>query len=154
MKKKKIILMGVFLVSTYSFAENNHDQSSHENHTEEASKAIGKGKAIEEVNEDKGFKLSSEALKSLKIKMEKLNGKILRIFKGTLVTTRGFNGVYVYREGFFKLIKVVVLDKDKAGYKIKIEEIKTGDQIVTNGADLLTVADVFSKDNSEYGHSH
>lgn len=86
--------------------------------------------------------------------MEKLNGKILKIFKGTLVTTRGLNGVYVYREGFFKLIKVAVLSKDEAGFKIKIEEFKAGDQIVTNGADLLTVVDVFSKDSSEYGHFH
>lgn len=154
MKKKKVILMGVFLVSTYSFAENDHDHSLHENHTEESSKAIGKGKAIEEVNEDRGFKLSSEAIKTLKIKMQKLDRKILTIFRDTIVSTRGFNGVYVYREGFFKLIKVVVLSKDKAGYKIKIEEFKAGDQIVTNGADLLTVADVFSKDSSEYGHSH
>lgn len=154
MKKMKVILMGVFLVSTYTFAENDHDHSSHENHKEEASKAIGKGKAIEEVNVDKGFKLADAAIKTIKIKTQKLDSQILKIFQGTLVSTKDFNGVYIYRNGFFKLIKVDVLNKDKTGYKIKIEEFKAGDQIVTNGADLLNVADVFSKDNSEYGHSH
>lgn len=128
--------------------------SDHEGHDHGASKAIGKGKAIEVVDEKKGFKLSKEAIKTLKLRLQNVDGDEFEINKATLVSSKSIKGVYRFRAGFFKLLKAKILIKTKSGYKVKVAGVEFGDQIVINGVGLLRVTDVYSTDKSEYGHSH
>lgn len=128
--------------------------SDHEGHDHGASKAIGKGKAIEVVDEKKGFKLSKEAIKTLKLKLQNVNGDEFEISKSTLVSSKSIKGVYRFRAGFFKLLSAKILKESKSGYKVKVAGVEFGDQIVINGVGLLRVTDVYSTDKSEYGHSH
>jgi len=140
------------------------EHSDHEDHEEEGhddhghghggGKAIGVGKAIIEVDETKGFKLSHEAFKTLKIKLKSAKGSTFKISKSTLVTSKNLKGIYRLRAGFFKLLPVSITKEVKGGYMVKVSGIKTGDQIVVQGVGLLRVADVYSTDKSEYGHAH
>ena len=137
-----------------------HDHSKHDDHDDHkghdhgASKAIGKGKAIEVVDEKKGFKLSKEAIKTLKLRLQNVDGDEFEISKTTLVSSKSIKGVYRFRAGFFKLLNAKILKETKSGYKVKVAGVEFGDQIVINGVGLLRVTDVYSTDESEYGHSH
>lgn len=134
-----------------------HDHSKHDDHKGHdhgSSKAIGKGKAIEVVDEKKGFKLSKEAIKTLKLRLQNVDGDEFEISKHTLVSSKSIKGVYRFRAGFFKLLNAKILKETKFGYKVKVAGVEFGDQIVINGVGLLRVTDVYSTDESEYGHSH
>lgn len=139
----------------------NHQHSENDSHGEEeaghdhgSSKAIGKGKAIELVDEEKGFKLSKEAIKTLKLKLESFNSNQINITKNTLVSSKNTKGIYRYREGFFKLINIKIIKETKKGYTIEIKGMNFGDQFVVKGTGLLRVSDIYSTDKAEYGHSH
>ena len=127
----------------------------HEGHGDHGGgKAIGKGKAIVEVDEKKGFKLSKEAIKSLKLRLQNVEGDQFHIAKNTLVASKDIKGVYRFRAGFFKLLTAKILKEEKGGYEVKVKGVDFGDQIVINGLGLLRVADIYSTDKAEYGHSH
>lgn len=166
---KKILVLIILLGSINIMAQEDHDhqQEHHEEHHDEhdehedhedhehgGGKAIGDGKAIELVDEIKGFKLSKDAVKTLEIKLESINSGEFEIEKTVLVTSKGLKGIYRYRDGYFKFHSVESIKEIKGKYLIKLKDYKFGDQIVTNGIGLLRVADVYSTDKSEYGHSH
>ena len=138
--------------------DNDKDQHEGENHHEhgdhEGGKSIGKGKAIEQVDEEKGFMLSKEAIKTLGIRLEKVESSQFHIGKSTLVASKDTKGVYRFRAGFFKLVPVEIIKEDEDGYRVKTKEIDFGDQIVIGGVGLLRVSDIYSTDKAEYGHSH
>jgi len=131
------------------------NKESHEGHDEEGGgKAIGKGKAILKVDKLKGFKLSKEAIKTLDIKLKTVDGDTFNVAKTTLVTSKSEKGIYRFRAGYFKFLSAKILKKTSNGYKIKVKGVDFGDQVVVNGLGLLRVTDVYSTDNSNYGHSH
>jgi len=138
---------------TNSKHEKGNDED-HEGHDHGGGKAIGKGKAIEVVDEVKGFKLSREAIKTLNLKLQTVDGDEFEIVKSTLVASKGVKGLYRFRGGFFKFMQVKLLKEVNGKYLVKVKGVDFGDQIVTNGVGLLRVTDVYSTDKSEYGHSH
>jgi hypothetical protein len=136
--------------------DDGHDHSKHSDHDHKhgGGKAIGEKKAIIQVDEKKGFKLSKEAIKTLKLKLKTVDGDEFKISKSTLVASKNSKGVYRFRDGFFKLLPAKILKKTNKEYHIKVSGVEFGDQIVINGVGLLRVSDVYSTDKSEYGHSH
>ena len=126
----------------------------HEGHDEGGGKAIGKNKAITEVSEEKGFKLSKEAIKTMKLALQNVSGDTFEITKKTLVVSKATKGVFRFRGGYFKLLTAQILKETSKGYQVKVQGVDFGDQIVTNGVQLLRVTDIYSKDKSEYGHAH
>lgn len=176
------IILGTFtlLCLSLTFAEEGHDHNKKENQHKDGSKhddhkdgdkhddhkdgekheehgggkAVGEGKAIVEVDEKKGFKLSKEAIKSLNVKLQNVEGDQFFITKATLVASKSEKGVYRFRSGFFKLLPAKILKEEKNGYEVKVEGVDFGDQIVINGVGLLRVTDIYSTDKAEYGHAH
>jgi hypothetical protein len=142
--------------------DDGHNHSKHQkdekhsdhDHEHGGGKAIGEKKAIIQVDENKGFKLSKEAIKTLKLKLKTVDGDEFKISKSTLVASKNTKGVYRFRGGFFKLLPAKILKKTNKEYKVKVSGVEFGDQIVVNGVGLLRVSDVYSTDKSEYGHSH
>jgi hypothetical protein len=130
------------------------DDDDHSEHDHGSSKAIGKGKAIVDVDEKKGFRLSKEAVKTLKLRLKNVDGSTFQIDKKTLVASKNTKGVYRYRAGYFKLLPAKIIKEVKGGYRIDVKGVDFGDQIVIDGVGLLKVTDVYSTDKSEYGHSH
>jgi hypothetical protein len=127
----------------------------HDDHDDHGGgKAVGKGKAITAVDKVKGFKLSKEAIKTLGLKLQTVDGSTFSVSKKTLVTSKNKKGVYRFRGGFFKLLEAKILREEKSGYKVEVSGVDFGDQIVVNGTGLLRVTDVYSTDKSSYGHSH
>jgi len=131
-----------------------HNHAEEHGHDHGGGKAIGKGKAIEVVDITNGFKLSKEAIKTLKLELRIINSNKFTIAKKTLVASKGIKGIYRFRNGFFKFLPVKIQKEVKGKYIVKIEGTQFGDQIVTSGVGLLRVSDVYSTDKSEYGHSH
>ncbi|EQC48644.1 hypothetical protein M899_0964 [Bacteriovorax sp. BSW11_IV] len=145
--------------SKHEEEDSDHSDHSDHDHGEEehahgSAKAVGIGKAIEAVDEKLGFKLSKEAIKALGLKLQTVDSDEFQITKATLVTSKDLKGVYRFKAGFFKLMPVKSITENKEGYKVKVEGIEFGDQLVINGIGLLRIADVYSTDKSEYGHSH
>ncbi len=131
------------------------EKGGHEGHDEHGGgKAVGKGKAIEAVDEVKGFKLSKEAIKTLELKLQTVDGDEFIIEKSTLVASKSLKGLYRFRGGFFKFLPIKLLKEVDGKYLVKVKGVDFGDQIVTNGVGLLRVTDVYSTDKSEYGHGH
>jgi hypothetical protein len=154
MKKFVLMILLFLLAATFEVYGERGEHEDHDEHDHGSVKAIGKGKAIEVVDEQRGFKLSEEAIKTLGIRLKNVNGGVFYIGKKTLVTSRMIKGIYRFREGFFKLLKAEILKERKGGYLVKVEGMNAGDQIVVSGVGVLRVADVYSTDKAEYGHSH
>ena len=124
----------------------------HEGHG--SSKAIGKGKAIEEVDETKGFRLSEEAKETIGVKLREPSESPLVIPKDALVVSLDKRGIYRYRNGFFKMLPVKIEGEDKKTFTVAVNGLKGGDKIAVGGVGLLRVTDIYSTDTAEYGHSH
>lgn len=135
-----------------------HDHEADDNHSDHddhgGGKSIGQGKAILEIDEVKGFRLSKEAIKTLKLKLNTVAGSSFKITKKTLVASKDKQGVYRFRSGYFKFLSAEIIKEYSDGYGVEVKGVEFGDQIVVDGVGLLRVADVYSTDKSEYGHSH
>lgn len=97
---------------------------------EEEIPAAGAPMAVSEYTETNGMKLSEKAIKTIEIEYFKISASsdITKIPSSCIVYYGENTGVYRYREGWFKLVKV--------------KELKTGDQVVSQGAPLLRVAEM------------
>ncbi len=136
-------------------SEDEHKDGDEEEHGHGGGgKAVGEGKAIVEISEEKGFKLSKEAINTLELKLLNVDSDEFLIEKTTLVTSKKLKGVYRFRGGFFKLLPVELKKEVDGKYLVKVKGVDFGDQIVINGVGLLRVADVYSTDKAEYSHSH
>lgn len=135
---------------------NEHDEhgDEHDHHHDEGSKAIGAGKAISAVDPSRGFSLSPEASKAIGVRLVPVKEKEFEIPRKALVVWRSNRGVYLYREGFYKLFNAEVLKQVPEGYLVKVNDANLGDEVAIEGVSLLRVSDIYSTDTSEYGHSH
>lgn len=141
--------------------EEDDDSEGHKDehdHDHESEARFGLGKAIQEVKEGKGFKLSKEAFKTLELGFHELrssgtNGSF-QIPEAALVTTKNITGVYRFREDFFKFIPVSLRGNSDNLFNARTDELMAGDRIVVEGVGIITLTDVFSTDSSEYGHGH
>ncbi len=166
---KEIIILTIFLliainVSPLKAQDLHHEEEKHSSeehgHEEEnehghgGGKAVGQGKAILKVSEDKGFKLSEEAFKALDVKFMDIEKANFSITKNELVTYQNKMGIYRFRDGFFKFIPVTIKEQKKEQYLIHSPLLKEGDKIVTSPVGLIRITDVYSTDTAEYGHGH
>ncbi len=129
--------------------DENEDDDEHSN-----AKAIGEGKAIIEVNKERGFKLSMKATKALDLKLANITAPMFVIPKKALVVSRDIKGIYRLRDEYFKFIPIKNVEPISYGYRVTVKEVKKGDQVVIDGVSLLRVTDTYSTDKSEYGHAH
>tara|TARA_Y100000296_G_C5142934_1_gene242129 strand:- start:724 stop:1341 length:618 start_codon:yes stop_codon:yes gene_type:complete len=132
---------------------NDHDeQNDHDEHG--SAKSIGLGKAILEVDKVKGLKLSDEAIKTLNLTLKKVSTEVFSIDRDSLVVSKSMKGIYRFRDNFFKYLPVTSINKKQGKYFVRVKGIVAGDHVVTGGVGLLRVTDVYSTDESEYGHGH
>lgn len=159
----KIILYLILVISmavNVSFSEEEHGHDEHkeehegEHEEHDSSKAIGEGKAIAEVSEQNGFKLSGESISFLNIKFKKVNGRRFLIKREALAVNRKEKGVYRYRDGFFKFLEATQIEHSKLGLYVTVADIKAGDEVAVDHLDLIKVCDIYSTDTAEYGHGH
>jgi len=134
--------------------EDHKDEEKHEENKEGEEKSVGgvgKNNAVTAADEHTGIQLSEKAIALIQLKMETYGAQA--ISKNALVYYQDQVGVYRFRETWFKLIPVQILNREAEKVSILSADLKPGDQIVTQGTGLLRAAelDAFS---SEAGHSH
>ncbi|WP_412470138.1 MULTISPECIES: hypothetical protein [unclassified Halobacteriovorax] len=157
MKKIFLLILLIGLVGCESHHdEHKHDEHKHEEHSDHddhddhddhhghGEEKTGEGKAITKVDERHGFQLSNEAQKRLAIKTTTYTKGFVNIPDSAYVVVGKERALYRKRAGFFKLID----EHELTGAFTK------GDEIVVSGIGLLRVSDIFSTDESEYGHAH
>lgn len=179
----KLLLILMFTLSFNAYAGDNHDhdeehshqEDSHdeENHTatddhdehkddhkhedghgdHESSSVVGHDKGITEKSEN-GFKLSSEAIKSMEIKTQTIQGSKLSIDKKTLVSVKDEKSVFRIRDGWIKRIPVQILNHNQGLYNVTSTLLQVGDQIVIQGTGFLRTAEIFATEGASHGHSH
>ena len=132
-----LYFVAILFFQIQSLASGEHSEEGHDKHADR----IGMEKALQKVDSQKGFKISSEAIKSLNIRTEPLDLKKLVIPKTSLVSIQDKKGIYILREGFFQFIEISSPMK-----------LKPGDQIVVKGMGIIAITDVYSTDESEYSH--
>ena len=153
----KIVIKSLFLffICLACLGSGDNDGEHHDDkHHHGAGKAIGPGKAIEEVKEGEGFKLGVKAFELLKVELLKIKSHTFLIPKVALVRQKNETGLYRYKNGYFLLFQVSVVQEKSEWLKVYSEGLKEGDLIVKSKANLLRVADIYSTDKSEYGHGH
>lgn len=129
----KIIFL-ILLPLQWVFAEEGHH---------ETGERFGANKAVIDYHKGKGFQLSKESIARLGIDFKKIDPDKIEIPESAIVYVQNKKGFFIYREKYFQFLEI-----DKQG------RLKNGDSIVVKGLGLLSITDVFTKDQSEYGHSH
>lgn len=109
----------------------------------EAPKArIGPGKAILEATMENGIRLSEKAVKNLELRLSPIKQSgALSIPTSALVKFQDFYAVYRKRDGWFKMIEVEPQITNGSSV-VSSKELKMGDEIVIENADLLRVVDL------------
>lgn len=133
--------------------EHGEAEGAHE-HEEEAAN-VGPEKGILAADEDRGFKLSPEALKNFEIKSQALSVSQ----PWTLPLSAQFLSgeevnLYRLRDGFFKRIDFKLIKRSSDGLTISSESLKPGDEIVTHGVGFLRIAELAAFGGVADGHSH
>ena len=110
--------------------------------SEETSTRFGPGKAVEAFDKEEGFKLSEKAMKTLGVGFSKLDGgSPWRIPKEALVRIKQSDAVYRRYEGWISLVLVKVVGQSADSIIIASEDLETGDEVGTKGAQYLRMTD-------------
>lgn len=133
---KSILAILFHIAALSSIGVHGSDEHEHNN-------KMGEGKALVAVDKHKGFKLSPESLQTLGIQTVPINVTSPDIPKKSLVTIKNQKGIYILRSGFFRFVELS-----------SNMNLKSGDQVVVQGMGLIAITDVYTTDESEYGHSH
>lgn len=130
------------------------DHDNHSDHDHETSKSVGKDFAIEVNDEHLGIKLSDKALKNLNIETKQITSSKVILPKEAIVLVRDQTFVYFLRERFFKLVAVKIKERRDAQYTVVLNDFNSIGAVVTKGADLIRISEVYANDTASYGHSH
>lgn len=130
-------------------ADHGHDE---EGETE--AKNVGPEKGVTSFDEEIGFKMSAEALKTFSVEKIALNGAApWTVPTSAILITGEEKSVYRVRNDTFKRIDVTVLSKNKSESVVQSDELNAGDSLVTKGVGDIRVAEV-DVTSGESGHSH
>jgi hypothetical protein len=112
---------------------------------EQTPTGVGPNKAVTDANAKLGIKLSKAAIETLGIKTSPISvvGSQARVPGKSVLSYQEEHGLYRLRDGWFKLVDLKVTVKNpSADISIQTSELKPGDQVVTEGAELLRLADL------------
>lgn len=149
----KLLILVLFVIETLAFA---HEGG-------ETTAQVGPGKAVEVFAPDKGFKLSQKAVNMIGIKTAAFATDTPIIApKKAAISTKEDVAIYIFRDGFFIFTPIKVISQSTNSLTLSSSEIKSGDQIVVEGAALLRVAHLNllttesyeSEENEHSGEKH
>lgn len=106
---------------------------------------VGPGKGVESFDEHEGFALAAVAVKRLRLELKPISaGKACDLRVGQIVSALSEKKIYLYRNGKYK------------SYSANCSQVRSGDQIVSRGADFLRVIEmdlgVDGDEHEEEGH--
>ncbi len=137
--------------------ESNHehgDEDDHEHEEESEAKNVGPEKGVTLFDEEKGFILSKEALKTFSVLSVVLQGPAPWNIPGSaLLLSGGEKNVYRLRNGFFKRVDILILSRSSTSVVVRSAELSSGDQVVIQGVGNIRLAEL-DVTSGEVGHSH
>lgn len=173
--RTNVILMISFLTFAAGAEEHGHSnapkatksvEAAHEDHGddeeaghketeegEEVSSAVGPEKGITEKGA-LGFKLSSEATKTINFRTMDYSGGNFTIPKGALVKSKNEKSVFRFRQGWIKRVPIEIQSKLPEFIVGKSSELVVGDKIIITEVGILMVSEIFSEGGASHGHSH
>ena len=134
----KYLIISVFLIfSLRGGADEDNDEN----------EQFGKEKAITEVrNKGEEFKLSKESFDTLGIVLTAIEDvnetDRVMIPKSSLVKFMNMSGIYTYRNGWFKLLKLKIVREIDNNYDVLISGIQIDDKFVTKNVGLVRIAHI------------
>jgi hypothetical protein len=136
--------------------EKNNKDKSHDEHGEhsEENPQVGKDKGILEASENEGIKLSPEAEENFQISRIKITDKLIKLPMRAVVTTLSERNIFRYRSGFYKRIDFVEISRNFEDVTIRSDDLKPGDELVTQGLGFLRTAEIAAFGGAPEGHSH
>lgn len=123
--------------SPKTFASGDHENEIEEHHEER----FGDQKALTDVDAEKGFKLSPESIKIMGIETKDIDANNPQIPKSSFVSIKDKKGIYIVRNSYFKFVELTSLNN-----------LMSGDKLVTKGMGIIAITDIFSTDDTEYSH--
>ena len=131
-----------------------HDHGS-EGHADEESGNVGPDKGILEASEEKGFKLSPQAVKNFELKTQKLSGSgpWTVPHSAKLLSGEEMN-IYRQRDGYFKRIDFNAIKRTPQQLTLSSKDLRSGDEVVVNGIGFLRIAELTAFGGAPEGHSH
>lgn len=136
----------------------NHEHKEGHGHEHEGVSKFGAGKAIEAIqDEGEAFKLAPRAVKTMGIEVQLLqmsSGDTIQIPSSALVFFQDEVGVYVLRDGWFRMVELNLIRRDGPVASIKTKDLKQGDQLVTSGVASLRIAHLEASGQGGQGHVH
>ncbi len=165
-QKLLVGLLLIFLLTPNCYASAEHKEGEvhgkedghvHDEHEEDGEQAasVGPEKGITEVSERDGFKLSEQALKNFDLSFIKLNGNGPWNLPKTAVVHSGEEvNVFRRRSGFFKRIDFQILKRQDRTFLIDSDDLREGDEVVTQGLGFLRIAELAATGDVAHGHSH
>ncbi|MCB0379391.1 MAG: hypothetical protein KDD33_12935 [Bdellovibrionales bacterium] len=149
-----LLLLLHFASSRLSFLSYANADSGDNSHKE----SFGQNKAVVEVKHaGEEFKLSKDSEKRLKIVSIKLSpsqNSLYKIPKLALVKFKDEVGIYIKRNGWFRLVKVQDMKTSKDHIFIKTQNINDGDEIIISGAPYLRITQLQTSGQGGEGHAH
>lgn len=131
--------------------EHGHEGGEHE----EENSSIGPDKGITIFSAADGFKLSPEAIKNFELLTVKLkNVEPWNIPTSAVLYSGEEINIYRLRNGFYKRIDFSMVSKNEKELKIRTSELKSGDEVVTQGVAFLRTAEIVATGGGPEGHSH
>ena len=138
--------------STTHAESENHSEPDEHGESEENSQ-VGPTKGILEASETDGIKLSGEAEKNFGIDRIKVSSsEVIELPRSAIVRAVAEVNVFRYRNGFYKRIDFLLLNRSEDKIRISSKELKTGDEIVTRGLGFLRVAEIAAFGGAPEGH--
>ena len=138
--------------------EHGHGEEEHgheDGHGHEEASNVGPNKGVLEASEEKGIKLSPEALKNFEIKTLKISGSGPWVVPASarMVSLEEVN-LYRLKDGFFKRIDFSLVENKNGGLKVRSKDLAEGDEIVINGVGFLRIAEIAAFGGAPEGHAH
>lgn len=145
----------LFFVLIFSLCGVHALSDPHEHEHEEESGRFGPEKGITEYDEEKGFKLSPEALKNFELKSVRLSDEgPWTLPKTALVHSGEETNLFRGRDGFFKRIDFQTLKHSDTQLTLRSRDLRQGDEVVIAGAGFLRIAEIAATGGVSHGHSH
>lgn len=148
----KTILLTIIILFNFSlFAEEGHDHS--EGEGAESSANVGPEKGITEKNEkEESIRLSSEAVKRMKLTSMEVKSLPLTIPVQALVKVKSEKYVFRVRDNWYKRIEIQIIQKTSENVVINSSDLSVGDQVVITGLGFLRTAEIFSEEGATHSH--
>lgn len=120
---------------------------------EQASAAVGPGKAVLEVSKDNAFRLSDAAVKRMGVRFVKFpGGAVVTLPTSALIDYQAETGIYRLRDGWLKRVDVSTIKRTETQADVKAAALAAGDRVVVAGTALVRVAELDIAGGGESAH--